>query len=188
MVSPAPRVFLRQVQRADEREFLTLMQRSQQLHEPWISPPRSNTMFDHYMDRVTRDDHVGLVIRRLQDERLLGAININNIVRGSFLSASLGYYIGLGYDGQGYMGEALRLATTYAVQELGLHRLEANIQPANIRSIALVKANGFQFEGLSPGFLFIDGQWRDHERWTFHDPRTSLYRGGSGNWFGRRTE
>lgn len=145
-------------------------------------------MFDHYLDRVMRDDHIGLVIRRIEDERLLGAININNIVRGSFLSASLGYYIGLGFDGQGYMGEALRQAITYAVEELGLHRLEANIQPDNLRSIALVKTNGFQFEGLSPGFLFIDGKWRDHERWTFHDARTSLYRSTTRSWLGRRTE
>lgn len=145
-------------------------------------------MFDHYLDRVMREDHVGLVICRVQDDRLLGAININNIVRGSFLSASLGYYIGLGFDGQGYMGEALRLATTYAVEELGLHRLEANIQPDNVRSIALVKANGFKFEGLSPNFLFIDGKWRDHERWTLHDTRTSLYRGSTRNWLGRLTE
>lgn len=183
-----PRVCLRQVQRSDGPEFLTLMQRSRRLHEPWISPPRSNTMFDHYLDRVMRDDHVGLVIRRIEDERLLGAININNIVRGSFLSASLGYYIGLGFDGQGYMGEALRQAITYALEELGLHRLEANIQPDNLRSIALVKANGFQFEGLSPGFLFIDGKWRDHERWTFHDARSSLYRSNTRSWLGRRTE
>lgn len=164
------------------------MQRSRRLHEPWISPPRSSSMFGHYLDRVLQDDHEGLVICRKQDERILGVININNIVRGSFLSASLGYYIGLGYDGQGYMGEALRLATTYAVQELGLHRLEANIQPDNARSIALVKANGFQYEGLSPGFLFIDGKWRDHERWTFHDSRTSLYHGTTRSWLGRRTE
>lgn len=183
-----PRVYLRQVQRADGPEFLTLMQRSQRLHEPWISPPRSNTMFDHYLERVLRDDHVGLMICRSQDDRLLGAININNIVRGSFLSASLGYYIGLGFDGQGYMSEALSLAITFAVQELGLHRLEANIQPDNIRSIALVKAYGFRYEGLSPGFLFIDGKWRDHERWTFHDGRTSLYHGNKRNWLGRRTE
>lgn len=187
-MTSTPRVYLRPVQRTDGPEFLSLMQRSKRLHEPWISPPRSNTMFEHYLDRVLRDDHLGLVICRIDDERLLGAININNIVRGSFLSASLGYYIGLGYEGQGYMSEALKLATTYAVDELGLHRLEANIQPANERSIALVKSQGFQYEGLSPGFLFIDGQWRDHERWTFHDSRTSLYRGGARSWLGRRSE
>jgi len=180
-----PRVFLRPIARADGTEFIRLMQRSRRLHEPWISPPRSEVTFAQYLDRALRDDHVGLVICHQQNQQLMGAININNIVRGSFLSASLGYYIGMGYDGQGYMSEALQLAKRYAFNELGLHRLEANIQPNNTRSIALVKANGFEFEGLSPGFLYIDGQWRDHERWTCLDARQSLYRGGLGRWLRR---
>ena len=187
-MSTASRVNLRPVSRHDGHEFVALMQRSRRLHEPWISPPRTSTMFDHYLDRVMRDDHVGLIICRASDDCLMGAININNIVRGSFLSASLGYYIGVGFEGQGYMGEALELAKAYAVEELSLHRLEANIQPANARSIALVKAHGFSYEGLSPGFLFIDGKWRDHERWTYHDSRSSLYRSAAKGWLRRTTE
>jgi [ribosomal protein S5]-alanine N-acetyltransferase len=64
------------------------------------------------------------------------------------------------------MTEALRAAVSHAFGDLGLHRLEANIQPGNVASIALVRRLGFQKEGFSPRYLRINGQWRDHERWA----------------------
>ena len=64
------------------------------------------------------------------------------------------------------MGEGLRHVLRHAFGPLGLHRLEANIQPANAASIALVRRAGFRYEGCSPDFLRIDGDWRDHERWA----------------------
>jgi ribosomal-protein-alanine N-acetyltransferase len=66
----------------------------------------------------------------------------------------------------GLMTEALRAAVAYAFSELGLHRVEANIQPGNTASTALVRRLGFKQEGLSPRYLRINGEWRDHERWA----------------------
>ena len=72
------------------------------------------------------------------------------------------------------MREGLVNVTRLAFGELGLHRIEANIQPANAASIRLVRSCGFQHEGLSPKFLYINGAWRDHERWAAIDPRPDL--------------
>jgi ribosomal-protein-alanine N-acetyltransferase len=47
-----------------------------------------------------------------------------------------------------------------------LHRLEANIQPTNRRSVALIKRLGFVKEGFSSGYLKVGGRWQDHERWA----------------------
>jgi ribosomal-protein-alanine N-acetyltransferase len=64
------------------------------------------------------------------------------------------------------MSEGVALVLQYAFCELRLHRLEASIQPANQASLRLVGRLGFRKEGYSPTMLFIDGAWRDHERWA----------------------
>ncbi len=105
-------------------------------------------------------------VYRRDDDALLGVINLSHIVHGVFQSAYLGYYIGAPYAGQGFMREGLALAIGHAFGRLGLHRLEANIQPANHRSIDLMRSLGFQCEGLARRYLKLAGRWRDHEHWV----------------------
>lgn len=105
-------------------------------------------------------------VRKRDSGALIGYAGITNVVRGNFQSAYLGYYAFQGYERQGLMSEGLRLVVRYAFRELGLHRLEANIQPGNVASIALVEACGFSREGFSPQYLKIGGRWKDHERWA----------------------
>ena len=62
--------------------------------------------------------------------------------------------------------EGMELTLRYAFRRLKLHRLEANIQPGNSESIALVKRCGFVREGFSRRYLKIDRQWSDHDRWA----------------------
>jgi len=171
---PGQRVYLRRVTRGDETEFVQLMRESQTLHEPWISPPTNAMLFKYYLQRTDREDHEGFVICRVGDDLIVGAVNVNNIVRGSFLSASIGYYVGAKYHAEGYMREGLMLLVSYAFNTMGIHRLEANIQPDNLRSKQLVARCGFEHEGYSKNFLYINGAWRDHERWCCVDTRISL--------------
>ncbi|MFM2119625.1 MAG: hypothetical protein RL722_1093 [Pseudomonadota bacterium] len=97
----------------------------------------------------------------------VGVFNLSQIVLGNFRSAYLGYYAFSQGAGRGLMRAGLAALLRQAFsRELGLHRLEANIQPDNLRSVALVQAAGFQREGYSPRYLKIRGRWRDHERWA----------------------
>ena len=106
---------------------------------------------------------------------------VNAIVRGLFHSAYLGYYALAPHAGKGYMTEGMRLVIRHAFVAMKLHRLEANIQPENTASRALVKRLGFRLEGYSPRYLKIAGRWRDHERWalTVEDWRAARRRRSS---------
>ena len=85
---------------------------------------------------------------------------------GSLQSAYLGYYLFAPHERRGYMTGGLRLVLGRAFGELGLHRVEANIQPDNDRSLRLVERLSFRREGYSPRYLKVGGKWRDHERWA----------------------
>ena len=97
---------------------------------------------------------------------IVGAIHITEIVRGRFGSGFLAYYVFSGYERMGLMRDGLKAVLRHAFNVQKLHRLEANIQPENAASIALVRSCGFSREGYSPRYLKIGGRWRDHERWA----------------------
>ena len=96
----------------------------------------------------------------------MAVVSFENVVTGAFWNAHLSYYGMAGFIGGGWQSESVRAALVLAFTELGLHRVEAAVQPGNLRSLRLVQRLGFRFEGLSPEFLHVDGAWRDHERWA----------------------
>jgi len=109
------------------------------------------------------------------DHDLVGRVNVANVVRGAFNSATIGYDAYDPYAGKGLFAEGLQLILDLVFADephgMGLHRIEANIQPANTRSAGLVRSLGFIHEGYSKDFLYLpghDGQraWRDHDRYT----------------------
>jgi ribosomal-protein-alanine N-acetyltransferase len=162
---PRPRVLLRPPTPADEEQFLARMNASRGAHRPYLYPPLTPDEYQAYLARLDERKYGYLACRR-DDSAIVGWLNISEIVRGALQGAFLGYGGAAEFAGRGYMTEAVRLVVREAFGPLRLHRLEANIQPGNVASIALARRCGFEREGFSPRYLKVGGRWRDHERWA----------------------
>ncbi len=160
------RVCLTRPAQNDMKVFLQSVANSHALHHPWVYPPDTEEKYVAYLERTNKESQESFFIRDNQTEQITGVVNINNIVRGAFQSGCLGFYAVSGFEERGLMGEGLLLVMRHAFDTLGLHRLEANVQPENEKSIALVKKCGFRHEGFSPRYLKINGVWKDHERFA----------------------
>jgi [ribosomal protein S5]-alanine N-acetyltransferase len=151
---------------ADASEFIAAVQASESLLHPWVNPPDTAGRFTAYLNRAAREDQASYLIRHPGCGGLVGYVNVNNIVRGALQTGHLGYAGFASHAGRGLMTAGLEAVFAEAFGNLGLHRLEANIQPDNARSLAMARRLGLRREGFSPRYLLIDGAWRDHERWA----------------------
>ncbi|MEU6103540.1 GNAT family N-acetyltransferase [Streptomyces flaveolus] len=166
-LAEGPRVGIRHFTYEDGAEFTARVRESKDLHHPWLFPPDSAQAYAAYASRLIEDPtKAGFLVCEKDGGGIAGFVNINNIVGGGFLSGALGYGAFAHAAGRGLMHEGLDLVVRYAFGPLRLHRLEINVQPGNAASIALARACGFHLEGFSPKMLYIDGAWRDHQRWA----------------------
>jgi len=174
------RILLREPEPRDRDEFLARVHASRRLHRPWSYPPDTPEGFESLLRRAgTPTERVHLICRR-QDAAIVGVGNLSQIFLGRFRNAYLGFFVFAPYQGLGYMTEGVGLVLRVAFDQLGLHRVEANVQPGNERSIALVERLGFRLEGYSPRYLKIGGRWRDHVRYAIlAEEFAALRRAGS---------
>lgn len=124
--------------------------------------------------RFQSSGHRTFVIHALEihgEHDIVGRVNVTSVVRGRALSASMGYDAYDPYAGRGLFAEGLRLVVDLALapepRGMGLHRLEASVQPGNVRSAGLLRSLGFVRRGAWPGYLWLPDEngmhaWRDH--------------------------
>ncbi|TMF09455.1 MAG: GNAT family N-acetyltransferase [Chloroflexi bacterium] len=159
-------MYLRQPTNRDGAKIVAANRLSRALHRGWVLPPTDAAAFARWMKRCRQPNVKCFLVCGRADGAILGALILSEIVRGVFQSAYLGYYAQQPYAGKGYMTEAMRLVLRHAFTTMRLHRVEANVQPENAASIAVVKRSGFRLEGFSPRYLKVAGRWRDHQRWA----------------------
>lgn len=102
-----------------------------------------------------------MLIRR-EDQRLLGAVTLDNIRRGPVQAGTVGYWVGEQFSRRGYMKEAVQALVHYAFVTLDLSRIESACLPENIASRGVLEKSGFKYEGVAQSYLQINGRWRNH--------------------------
>ena len=108
------------------------------------------------------DDETAIPFVVEYDGRLVGQLNISNILYGSVLGAFIGYWIDPEFAGKGITPTAVALAIDYAFSALGLHRIEIDIKPDNNASIRVAEKLGLRLEGTKKNFIHINNVWSDH--------------------------
>jgi [ribosomal protein S5]-alanine N-acetyltransferase len=94
--------------------------------------------------------------------RLVGQVTVTSIVRGSLQSASVGYWLDEAVAGRGLAPTAVAMVVDHCFGPVGLHRIELNVRPENVRSRRVAEKLGFREEGVRLRYLHIDRAWRDH--------------------------
>jgi ribosomal-protein-alanine N-acetyltransferase len=94
--------------------------------------------------------------------RLVGQINVSNIVHGALRSCTVGYWVDGAMAGRNITPTALALVIDHCFTAVGLHRVEVDIRPENRASLRVVEKLGLRREGFYERYLDIDGGWRDH--------------------------
>lgn len=141
--------FLEQWEPVKKKEFYTKQYQEEQL--------------DKELSSIENNNALRLWIFKKEDEnRIIGTVGFSNIVRGAFLSCTLGYKLDKDEINKGYITEAIQKGIEVMFNEFGLHRIEANIMPKNNRSIRVVEKLGFYNEGLAYKYLKINDKWEDH--------------------------
>jgi ribosomal-protein-alanine N-acetyltransferase len=133
---------------------------------PWFFAAETPEAWEELIERSRDESNEVLLAVLREGGAIVGSFHLSQIFRGGFQNAYLGFAVAAPYAGRGYMTEGLQLTLRHVFTALRLHRVEANVQPANERSKRLVQRCGFRLEGFSPRYLKIGGRWRDHERYA----------------------
>lgn len=163
-------IYLRPSEMRDYAQWAELRERSREFLTPWepvwplddLTRASFRYRVRRHAEEMARDEAYTFFVFREGDDRLLGGLSLGHVRRGVAQTATLGYWMGAPYAGQGYMSAAVRAVLDYAFKKQGFHRIEAACVPNNEASKRLLERLGFTSEGYARAYLNINGQWRDH--------------------------
>ncbi|MEO8465551.1 MAG: GNAT family N-acetyltransferase [Gammaproteobacteria bacterium] len=161
-----PRVTLERPTLRRERDYLDACHRSRILHRGLVAAATTPADYRDYLERAARPTQESFFVVAITSGQLAGVVNVLDVARDAMPIGRLAYFAFLPHAGSGLMCEGVKHVIDVSFSELALARLDADIEPGNARSRALVERLGFRRGRFSPLQLKIGARWRAHERWT----------------------
>lgn len=132
---------------------------------PWANPARQPHEDELWARQgaakwLLRTD-LPLLLFRLSDGFLVGGSGLHRI-EWDVPCLEIGYWVRSSLEGQGYITEAVKGVTRFALEEIGAKRLEIRMDAENTRSTAVAERAGYTFEGrlrhdtITPGGVLRD--------------------------------
>lgn len=144
------RLLLRQIQPDDGEALFAIFSDVQAMefygHEPHRSLDDTREMIENMQTLYAQRGILRWGIALREEHQLIGSCGFHHFDRG-FHRAETGYALHRAHWGKGIMTEAESAILTYGFTEMGLHRVEAVIDIANVRSKDLLLKLGFTYEG-----------------------------------------
>lgn len=98
----------------------------------------------------------------LKDSRTLIGCSGWHAIDWSVPKLEIGYWGRTPYNGNGYITEAVREITRFALEDLGMNRVEIRMSSKNAKSRAIPERLGFTLEGILHNYArHVDGSLRD---------------------------
>ncbi|SFJ78262.1 GNAT family N-acetyltransferase [Thermoflavimicrobium dichotomicum] len=164
------KIFLKILESSDAEALLRLELKNRDFFQKY-TPLRDDAFYtlEGQLNRIRKqselknlDQLYSFGIYLMETRELIGNVTLSEVVRGHLQSCWIGYYLDKDHNGKGYMTEAVRLAVSYAFNELKLHRIEAGVMQHNIGSIRVLEKAGFHKERIAKKSVKINGRWEDH--------------------------
>jgi [ribosomal protein S5]-alanine N-acetyltransferase len=146
----SPRLALRPVQAEDLPDLLEINGDDQVTaflpYATWQTPVDGEAWLARMLALGSSGQAQQLVMQSLSDQKVIGTVLLFKWDEAS-ARVELGYVLGRAFWGQGFAQEALQALCQHAFQQMGVRRMEAEVNPANLASNALLQRLGFTLEG-----------------------------------------
>ena len=161
---PAARVRLRHLTVADAEDVFAIFS-DPEVTRYWSTGPmaavaEAAAYIEGIHAALRRRDLFQWGVEQIDSGRIVGTCTLLNL-SAAHQRAEIGFAVARAFWGRGLARETAAAAAAFAFEQLELHRLEADVDPRNERSLRLLEGLGFRREGILRERYLISGERQD---------------------------